>query len=65
MKTSNPFNEEESDESKQGQFCGFSALVKWDKFGFFVELEKCSGNEMHQYHPQIMDASVIPFPTRL
>jgi hypothetical protein len=44
--------------------CPFRFDVKWDKHGFFVKLERRSGNQCHQFHPKF-DASVIPLSTRL
>jgi hypothetical protein len=44
--------------------CPFRFDVKWDKHGFFVNLERRSGNQFHQFHPKF-DSSVIPLSTRL
>ena len=45
--------------------CNFSATIKWDEFAFFVELDRHSGNPMHEHHPKIVKSSAMPFPTRL
>ena len=68
FKTSNPCQEgkdNENDTCTKKKFCRFRCMIKWDEFGFFVQLEKRSGNEMHQYHPRISDASIRPYSTRL
>ena len=45
--------------------CNFALAVKWDKFGFYVELERRAGCPMHCNHPQLFDQNSLPFPTRL
>ena len=45
--------------------CKMGFTIKWDSHGFYVELQRASGNGMHNDHPRLTDPSVIPFPTRL
>jgi len=44
--------------------CPFKFLKKWDEYGYFIELRRCAGCPMHQYHPQPIPNST-PMPGRL
>ncbi len=45
--------------------CKFSLTIKWDEYGFYVNLKNRSGNPIHEHHPKEFDPSVIPISTRL
>ena len=47
-----------------GECCRFSFIVKWDIFGFYVQLEFKSGTQTHCNHPQIDKTLELPYPTR-
>jgi len=51
--------------TNQEHTCKLCFTNKWDSHGFYVELQRASGNGMHNDHPRPTDPSVIPFPSRL
>ena len=50
--------------SKEKPNCHWRAALKWDEFSFFIELERRSGNPMHEGHPRILEPGAMPFPVR-
>ena len=50
--------------STQGT-CMFRFVVKWDQYGFYVNLWRCSGNPEHSYHPRPTESQCGTFPTHL
>jgi len=51
--------------SNQKSPCPFSFTIKWDNFGFYVNLDRKCGCSIHENHPKPFDPSSIPIPTRL
>ena len=49
----------------QKQNCAFNFVIEWDRYGFYVKLNKRSGCCTHTFHPRIWQRGVLPFPTRL
>ena len=48
----------------QTHTCPFHFTIKWDHLGFFVELQRKSGNHEHEHHAKPFNVS-LPMPTRL
>eukprot|EP00978_Attheya_sp_CCMP212_P014408 scaffold36669_cov47-Attheya_sp.AAC.2 len=44
--------------------CPFKIMIRWDKFGFYINLFRASGCPSHKNHPKI-DPENLPFPTKL
>ncbi|KAL3756458.1 hypothetical protein ACHAWU_009852, partial [Discostella pseudostelligera] len=49
----------------EGTSCKFNFDVKWDEYGYYVNLFRDAGNPIHNNHPKPVDLSVIPYSTRL
>ena len=45
--------------------CKMKFTIKWDEYGFYVELDRASGCHIHNDHPKPLDISAIPYPSRL
>ena len=45
--------------------CHFSFIVKWDIYGFYVQLEFKTGASTHQHYPKIDKTFELLFPRRL
>jgi len=52
-------------QTKKNVICKLQFTIKWDEYGFYVELFRSSGCPLHNDHPRPLDISAIPFPTRL
>ena len=48
-----------------GTTCKFNFDVKWDQYGYFVNLFRGAGNPTHNNHPKPIDPTVIPYPSHL
>ena len=44
--------------------CKFGFLLKWDEFGFYIELARRAGNADHEGHGQILEKQAVPVPLR-
>lgn len=44
--------------------CPFKFVLKWDEYGYFIELRKQAGHKTHKYHPKPVPKST-PLPARL
>ena len=49
----------------EGTSCKFNFDIKWDEYGYYVNLNRDAGNPMHNNHPKPVDPSVIPYSSRL
>ncbi|KAL3757417.1 LOW QUALITY PROTEIN: hypothetical protein ACHAWU_005148 [Discostella pseudostelligera] len=49
----------------EGTSCKFNFDVKWDEYGYYVNLFRDAGNPIHNNHPKPVDLSVIPYSSRL
>ena len=45
---------------RQDGTCPFTFTVKWDDFGFYVNLNRCCGKGQHKFHPKEVDISILP-----
>jgi hypothetical protein len=52
-------------QTKKDVVCKLQFTIKWDEYGFYVDLFRSSGCPLHNDHPRPLDISAIPFPTRL
>ena len=48
-----------------GQTCKFGFYIKWDEYGYYINLNRCSGQPMHIGHPRPISQHLISLPTRL
>ena len=49
----------------EGTSCKFNFDIKWDDYGYYINLYREAGNPMHNNHPKPVDLSVIPYSSRL
>lgn len=45
--------------------CNFTFTVRWDGFGFYVYLERRSGDPFHEHHSKPFHHESVPMPIRL
>ena len=45
--------------------CGFRFTMKWDKWGFYINLTHNSGTMVHSGHPRTFEPLDAAYPTRL
>jgi len=46
------------------KICKFGFLLKWDEFGFYIELACKAGNADHHGHGKILEKQAVPVPLR-
>lgn len=49
----------------QDVVCKLQFTLKWDKYGFYVELDRYSGCPIHNDHKRPLDISAMSYPSRL
>ena len=43
---------------------GFGFYIKWGEYGYYINLNRCSGQPMHIGHPRPISQHLISLPTR-